>query len=70
MPVNDAIRKKRAAGLYGIDTKNKIRSAEDSKIVETLYKDFFVDERNVHMICHSHFKKKKKEVYPAKLIKQ
>lgn len=66
VPVNDEIRKKRAAGLYGLDSKNKIRVAEDSPIVKEIYDNFLFDERNTKMVCHTHFSKKAKEVYPVK----
>ncbi|MDP2812187.1 MAG: [Fe-Fe] hydrogenase large subunit C-terminal domain-containing protein, partial [bacterium] len=66
VPVSDEIRKKRAAGLYSIDTKNKYRMAEDSPIVQTLYKEFLAEHKNTHAVCHTYFTKKKKEVYPIK----
>lgn len=66
VPVNDEIRKKRAEGLYSIDTKGKYRIAEDNPIVKTIYKEFLDDHKNSHKVCHTYFKKKKKEVYPVK----
>ncbi|PWB38708.1 MAG: ferredoxin [Parcubacteria group bacterium] len=66
VPVDDEIRKKRAAGLYSIDTKNKIRVAEDSPIVQDVYKNFLDDEKNAKSVCHTHYMKKSKEVYPVK----
>ncbi|MBT6690744.1 4Fe-4S binding protein [Candidatus Parcubacteria bacterium] len=64
MPVNDEIRKKRAEGLYNVDSRNKIRMAEESAFVKALYKDFLKDHDNVHLTCHTSFSKKDKEVYP------
>ena len=66
VPVNDDIRKKRSAGLYGIDNKKVARSADENPIIKKMYKDFFNDHKNVHSVCHTSFLKKKKEVYPKK----
>lgn len=66
VPVNDEIRQKRAAGLYSIDTSNKVRLADDSPIVKKLYQEFLNDHHVVHQVCHTKFMKKKKEVYPHK----
>lgn len=65
VPVDDEIRKKRSAGLYGIDSQQKIRSADENPIIQKLYKEFFSDHKNIHSVCHTSFSKKKKEVYPA-----
>ncbi len=64
VPVNDEIRKKRAQGLYNVDTRNNIRMADESVFVKNLYKEFLADHDNVHKVCHTKFSKKDKEVYP------
>ena len=66
VPVNDDIRRKRAKGLYGVDDRLKVRSAEDNPIIKKLYKEFFKDHPTIHNICHTSFVKKPKEVYPKK----
>lgn len=64
VPVDDKIRKLRAQGLYGVDKHNKIRTAEASPIVQDIYKNYLAGEENKHLVCHTHFSKKEKEVYP------
>jgi len=64
VPINDEIRKKRALGLYKVDNKDKIRSADENPIIDKLYKEFFSDHHITHKVCHTSFIKKKKEVYP------
>ncbi|MDD5749334.1 MAG: [FeFe] hydrogenase, group A [Patescibacteria group bacterium] len=66
VPVDDEIRKKRSQGLYNIDKKHKIRSAQQNPVVKTIYKEFLNQEKNIHRVCHTYFRKKKKEVYPLK----
>jgi len=66
VPVSDEIRKKRSAGLYSVDNKEKIRSADENPIIGKLYKEFFNDHKNIHSVCHTSFSRKKKEVYPSK----
>ena len=62
--------KKRAGGLYSIDTKKKIRSAEESIIIKKIYKEFLTNEHIIHSVCHTKYCRKKKEVYPQKITKQ
>lgn len=52
VPVNDEIRKKRAAALFSIDKKSEIRFAHDNPTVKALYRDFLTDEAIIHKICH------------------
>lgn len=66
VPVNDEIRVKRSQGLYGVDDRLKVKSADENPIIEKLYKDFFNNHVNIHSICHTSFAKKAKEVYPKK----
>lgn len=66
LPVDDEIRQKRAQGLYSIDSSGKLRMAEDSPIVKKVYKEFFNKEKNIKLVCHTKYHRKKKEVYPAK----
>jgi iron-only hydrogenase group A len=66
VPINDEIRRKRSAALYSVDKRGKMRSAEENPIITKLYKDFFNDHKNIHSVCHTSFRKKKKEVYPSK----
>lgn len=64
VPIDDEIRKKRSAGLYKVDNRDKLRSADENPIIEKLYKEFFNDHKNTHSVCHTSFVRKKKEVYP------
>ena len=58
---DEEIRKKRAAGLFKIDSHKKIRSAHKNPIVEELYQGFFKKRETVHSLCHTkYFTKKKK----------
>ena len=62
VPTSKEIRKKRAASLYQIDTKQKIRVAEKNPIIEKIYKEYFVDKNNYQKINFTTFHKRKKEV--------
>lgn len=64
VPVNDDIRRQRAKGLYGVDDRKKVRSADENPIIKKLYKEFFNNHKNTHAVCHTSFVKKKKEVFP------
>jgi len=66
VPINDEIRQKRSAALYNLDTKKVARSADENPIIKKMYKDFFNDDKNRHSVCHTSFRKKKKEVFPKK----
>ncbi|MFH0749299.1 MAG: [FeFe] hydrogenase, group A [Candidatus Gottesmanbacteria bacterium] len=52
IPVNDDIRKKRAAALFSIDKNSPIRFAHDNPAVQALYTDFLTDDSIIHKICH------------------
>lgn len=52
VPVNDEIRKKRAAALFSIDKQSTIRFAHDNPAVKTLYKEFLTSDEIIHKICH------------------
>jgi len=62
VPVNADIRQKRANSLYSLDTKSKIRYADDNPVVKEVYKTDFKDHKQYHKVCHSHFSKKKKQL--------
>jgi iron-only hydrogenase group A len=66
VPINDEIRKKRSAALYNVDTKKVARSADENPIIKKLYKEFFIDRQTTHSVCHTSYRKKKKEVFPSK----
>ncbi len=52
VPVNDEIRKKRAASLFNIDQVATIRFAHDNPTVKALYNDFLTSDEIIHKICH------------------
>ncbi len=52
VPVNDNIRKKRAAALFSIDKNAPLRFAHDNPAIKILYKEFLTDEQTIHTICH------------------
>ena len=60
IPVNSKIREARAKALYSIDTKKKIRRANDNKILNKIYSDYLTDKQTIHRICHTSFKPCKK----------
>ena len=61
LPVNDDIRKKRAAGLYSIDCAKEIRFAHESPAVKEVYDEYFKgDERKMHEVLHTKYGKKPK----------
>ncbi|MFA7662750.1 MAG: [FeFe] hydrogenase, group A [Patescibacteria group bacterium] len=60
MPVDDEIRQKRINSLYEIDQSKKIRLAEDSPIIQCLYRDFLVNKKDAELICHTRYYKQKK----------
>ncbi len=61
LPVDDKIRQKRAAGLYQIDSRKKVRLAHENPVIKELYRQFFSDKDNIHRICHTKYARKKKE---------
>ena len=61
LPVNDDIRKKRAAGLYADDCSKQIRFAHESPAVKEVYDEYFKkDEHKIHEILHTHYTQKQK----------
>jgi NADP-reducing hydrogenase subunit HndD len=61
LPVNDEIRKKRAAGLYSDDCNRKLRLAHESPAVKEVYDEYFKgDEHKIHAILHTSYNKKDK----------
>ena len=52
VPVNDEIRKKRAASLFTIDQTATIRFAHDNPSVKAIYTDFLTTDEIIHKICH------------------
>ena len=61
LPVNDEIRKKRAAGLYADDCSKQIRFAHESPAVKLVYDEYFKgDEHKIHEILHTHYAQKPK----------
>jgi len=60
LPVNDEIRKKRAAGLYQDDCEQKIRFAHESPAVKEVYDHFAGDEHKIHEVLHTHYTQKPK----------
>ncbi|MCK5044372.1 [FeFe] hydrogenase, group A [Candidatus Parcubacteria bacterium] len=55
MLADEEIRKKRAASLFKIDSRKKIRFADENPIVKKLYQKFLKDKKIVHSICHTKF---------------
>lgn len=68
VPVDAEIRQKRANSLYSLDTKQKKRTANDNPIVQKVYKEYFTNHDNYHKVCHTTFRKKRKEVGPNNII--
>lgn len=63
LPTNEIIRKKRADGLYAIDSKKKLRKAHENPILKKAYSEYLKDSKIIHKICHTRYHKKNKEVY-------
>jgi len=62
MPSEPDIRNKRAAGLYKIDGKKKLRKAHDNPIVKKIYSEFLdKDEKITRKILHTSYHQKVKE---------
>jgi len=61
LPTTEEIRKLRAQGLYNIDDVKNTRVADESPIMEKLYKEFLTNEEIRHKICHTHYSQKQKE---------
>ena len=61
VPADAKIREERAKSLYKIDIKKKTRLAHKNLIVEKVYKEF-LDLEKTHLICHTKYSSKKKEV--------
>ncbi|MDD4996208.1 MAG: [FeFe] hydrogenase, group A [Patescibacteria group bacterium] len=62
LPIDAMVRKNRAEGLYQIDRKKEIRLAHENPIIKKVYQEFLNNEKNIHDVCHTVFKKKKKGV--------
>ena len=62
VPTSEEIRQKRAASLYQVDAKKKIRMANKNPITEKVYQDYFSDKNLYQKINFTKFKKKNKEV--------
>lgn len=61
LPTTEEIRQLRAKGLYNIDEVKNQRVADESPIIEKLYKEFLTNEEIRHKICHTHYSQKQKE---------
>lgn len=62
VPTDGKIRRKRAKSLYQIDTKKEIRSAHKNPVVKEVYKDYLKSKQKIHLVCHTKYLPKKKEV--------
>lgn len=60
LPVDNDIRRERAAGLYSDDLKKEIRFAHESPAVKAVYDDLQNDEQKIHEILHTHYAQKDK----------
>jgi NADP-reducing hydrogenase subunit HndD len=61
LPVNDDIRRKRAAGLYSDDCSQKIRLAHESPAVKEVYDEYFKgDDHKIHAVLHTSYAQKPK----------
>ncbi|MBU0596928.1 [FeFe] hydrogenase, group A [Patescibacteria group bacterium] len=62
IPTTAEIRKKRAESLYSIDKKKKLRTAHENPIVKEIYEKYLTDEKKIKEVCHTSYRKKKREV--------
>lgn len=62
VPTNSKIRAKRAQGLYQSDACKQVRTAHDNPAVQAVYQEYLTNNRIIREVCHSGFKRKKKEV--------
>jgi len=61
VPTDAGIRQKRAAGLYAVDSKKKVRQAHENPIVKEVYSEFFDhDEKMARAVLHTRFYRQKK----------
>ncbi len=60
LPVDEKIRERRAASLYIIDGKKKIRLAHENPAVKMAYKEYFTTKERIHEVFHTDFYKKSK----------
>lgn len=60
LPVSEAIRQKRANGLYSIDERKQVRTAHNDPAVKKIYQEYFTSESKVKPVCHTTFSKTKK----------
>ncbi len=58
MPVDESIRLRRAASLYLIDGKKKVRLAHENPAVKEAYVEFFNQATNRHKVLHTKFQQK------------
>lgn len=62
MPADAAIRAKRAAALYAIDQGKPTRLAHENPAVKKVYQEFLINKEIRHKICHTSYRRKKREV--------
>jgi iron-only hydrogenase group A len=62
VPTSNEIRKKRAKTLYKIDDEKKLRLAHKNPVVKKIYEDFLTSKEKIHLLCHTKYSKKPKEV--------
>jgi iron-only hydrogenase group A len=68
IPSNNNIKKKRANVLYSIDSKSKKKLAEDNPLIKKIYTDYLNNEKIIKKICHTKYKKiKKQKLYNKKI---
>jgi len=60
IPIDDEIRKARAAGLYSTDEKRKVRTSHGNPGIDILYSEFLNDKKNKHKVCHTVYEERKK----------
>lgn len=62
LPVNENIRQKRAASLYRIDKQKSMSRADENPLLQQVYKNFLTSKKQRHLICHTRYFKKAREV--------
>jgi iron only hydrogenase large subunit-like protein len=62
VPTDEFIRRKRAEGLYAIYKSKIIRKAHENPILKQVYKEYLTNKRIIRKICHTKYRRKKKEV--------
>ena len=61
LPTTPEIRKKRAEGLYKIDSSKELRLAHENPVLKEIYSTYLTDEKKVHKIFHTKYFKKLRE---------